>query len=119
MNPRIFTVDTDVATLNVTGQVNLTSEKLDLTIKSDSKGIRIVSLRAPLYLTGTFKVPKVEVDKKVLALKAGSAVLLGIQAPAATALLPLMNVGKEKDPDCSHLLAQAGDTTQKYVPPAE
>ncbi|MDO8412685.1 MAG: AsmA family protein [Gallionellaceae bacterium] len=107
MTPRIFIVDTDAATLNIGGHVNLTAEQLDLTIKADSKKLRLASLRAPIYLTGSFKLPKVEVDKKALALKAGSAVLLAIEAPLATALLPLTNPGKDKSPDCSHLLTQA------------
>src|SRR5690606_1863153 len=78
---RTLIVDTEDAILNITGNINLAKEELDLTIHPKSKGLRIVSLRAPLYVTGDFKKPDVNVDKGVLALKAGGAAVLGALAP--------------------------------------
>lgn len=106
MDSRAFVMDTEEATLYVNGQINLAQEQLNLTLKPDSKGVRIVSLRTPLYVTGTFKQPSVNVDKGMLALKAGSALALGVLAPVATALLPLVNLGPGKDSECAQLLAQ-------------
>ena len=34
----------------------MASEQLDLTIDPESKGIRIITLRSPLYVRGTFKI---------------------------------------------------------------
>lgn len=104
---RQFIVDTDDATVHVTGSVDLASEKLDLTMKPDSKGLRIITLRSPIYLTGTFKDPDVSIDKKVLALKAGGAVALAVVAAPAAALIPLINAGPDQDSACAALLAQA------------
>ena len=104
---RQFIVDTEDAVIDVDGTVNLASEQLNLTLKPDSKGLRIITLRSPLYVTGTFKNPDVSVDKGVLALKAGGAVALAVAAAPAAALLPLINTGPGKDSECAKLLAQA------------
>ncbi|WP_353155576.1 AsmA family protein [Herminiimonas fonticola] len=103
---RTLIVDTNDATLYVTGKIDLAQEKLDLTINPKSKGLRIVSLRTPLYVAGDFKTPRVNVDKGVLALKAGSAIALGALAPV-TALLPLVNVGSNEESKCKVLLKEA------------
>ncbi|WP_426088889.1 AsmA family protein [Janthinobacterium sp. PSPC1-1] len=106
MRTRQFLVDTDDAVLHVDGTVNLANEQLDLTLQPDSKGLRIFSLRSPLYVQGTFSKPDVSVDKGVLALRAGGALALAVVAPVA-ALLPLVNTGPGEDSECAALLAQA------------
>ncbi|WP_219116331.1 AsmA family protein [Janthinobacterium sp. UMAB-56] len=106
MRTRQFLVDTDDAVLHVDGTVNLGNEQLDLTLRPDSKGLRIFSLRSPLYVQGTFSKPDVSVDKGVLALRAGGAAALAVVAPVA-ALLPLVNTGPGEDSACAALLAQA------------
>ena len=106
MRTRQFIVDTDDAILHVDGTVNLGNERLDLTLQPDSKGLRIFSLRSPLYVKGTFSQPDVSVDKGVLALRAGGALALAVVAPVA-ALLPLVNAGPGEDSACAALLAGA------------
>src|SRR5699024_12493819 len=56
--PQIFAFDTENALINVTGTASYASEQLDLTIDPESKGIRIITLRSPLYVRGTFKNPQ-------------------------------------------------------------
>ncbi|MFZ4876743.1 AsmA family protein [Janthinobacterium sp. Mn2066] len=106
MQTRQFIVDTDDAVLHIDGTVNLANEKLDLTLQPDSKGLRIFSLRSPLYVHGTFSQPDVSVDKGVLALRTGGALALATVAPFA-ALLPLVNTGPGDTSECATLLAQA------------
>jgi uncharacterized protein involved in outer membrane biogenesis len=107
MHARSFIIDTEAALLDVTGDINLAKEQLDLTIKPGSKGVRLFSLRAPLYVKGSFKDPQVSVDKGVMALKAGGAIALAVLAPVA-AVLPLINAGRDDDSsDCERLLAAA------------
>ena len=115
MQTRTFIVDTDDAVLDVSGNVNMAQEQLDLTIKPNSKGLRVFSLRAPLYVQGSFKDPKVSVDKGVLALRAGGAIALAVAAPVA-ALLPLINAGPEADSGCAKLLAEARVTPVAPAP---
>jgi uncharacterized protein involved in outer membrane biogenesis len=106
MQTRVFVVDTEEAIINASGTINLATEQLDLRLKPDTKGFRIFSLRAPLYVRGNFHDPHVSVDKGVLAMKAGGAVALGLAAPLA-ALLPLINAGPGMDSQCAQLLQAA------------
>lgn len=107
MQARTFVIDTEQALLLITGKIDLAKEQFDLTIEPESKDVRLVSLRAPLYVTGSFKKPEINVDKGVIAAKAGAAVALGILAPVATALLPLINLGERKENGCNALIQQA------------
>ncbi len=105
MQARTFVIDTEDAVVNISGTVNFSQEQLDLTINPHSKGLRIISLRSPLYVTGPFKDPGIGVDKGVLALKAGGAILLGLAAPVA-AILPLINISGKQQSDCANLLLE-------------
>ncbi|MGE5622815.1 MAG: AsmA family protein [Bacillota bacterium] len=109
MRTRAFVVDTQDATIYVNGEINLAKEQLALEIRPDSKGLRVISLRSPLYVKGPFKKPDVGVDKGVLAAKAGGALALGVLAPVASALIPLINVGPGEKSECGTLLAQASE----------
>lgn len=115
MRTRTFVVDTDDAIIEAAGSINLASETLAMTIHPESKGIRVISLRAPLHVQGTFKRPDVSIDKGMVALKAGAATALGTVAAPLAALLALVNVGPNKESPCASLLAQA---QKKPVAPA-
>ncbi|MES2071463.1 MAG: AsmA family protein [Pseudomonadota bacterium] len=115
MQTRSFVVDTQESYTNIDGQINLAQEQLNLKIDPHSKGLRVISLRTPLYVTGSFKSPKVSVDKGVLALKAGGAVALAVLAPVA-ALAPLVNVGPGQDSGCAVLLADVAGKPQAPPP---
>jgi len=108
MRTRLFVVDTNDATIVVDGTINLATEQLALTIQPNSKGIRLLSLRSPLYVKGSFKNPDVGVDKGTVTLKAGAAVALGALATPVAALLALINPGPEQENPCPGLMAQAG-----------
>ncbi|MDU4436739.1 MAG: AsmA family protein, partial [Pluralibacter gergoviae] len=54
VTPRIFAFDTQNALVNVTGNLRFASEQMDLTIDPESKGLRVITLRSPLYVRGTF-----------------------------------------------------------------
>jgi uncharacterized protein involved in outer membrane biogenesis len=114
MQTRSFVLDTSDAVVNVTGDINLAKELLALDIRPKSKGVRIISLRTPLYAKGTFKNPDIGLYKGVIALKAGAAVGLAAVAPLA-ALAPLINMGRTDDTDCAGLLAEA--STAPTAPP--
>jgi uncharacterized protein involved in outer membrane biogenesis len=107
MQARTFIVDTEDARLEVEGNINLVNEELNLKINPESKGIRLFSLRSPLYVDGTFKEPEVGVDKGMVALKAGAAAVLGTVATPLAGLLALINPGPAEDSPCAALLAQA------------
>ena len=106
MQTRSFIIDTDDAIIDVSGNIDLKQEQLNLTINTNSKGMRVLSLRAPLYVRGSFKQPHVRVDKGVLVMRAGGAVALVILAPIV-ALMPLIKTGPGDNSECARLLAIA------------
>jgi hypothetical protein len=107
MKTQTFVADTEEARVVVGGTISLGNEQMDLKLDPQTKGVHLLSLRSPIYLRGTFHQPDIAIDKKTVAMKAGSALALGaIAAPAA--LLPLINMGPGKDSNCARLLAQAG-----------
>ena len=107
MNASRFVVDTDEALIDVDGSINLKNEELDLILHPQTKGLRLLSLRAPLYVKGPFSKPKVSVDKKVLIMKGGAAVLLATIAAPLAAIVPLTQQQADKNADCADLLADA------------
>jgi uncharacterized protein involved in outer membrane biogenesis len=106
MQTRSFVIDTDSAILDVSGTINLSQEQLDLKIEPDSKGLRVFSLRAPIYVRGSFKQPKASVDKGVMAMRVGGAIALATLTPVA-ALIPLVNAGQREPSECAALLSVA------------
>lgn len=120
MKTRAFVIDTEDAIITVDGTINLAREQLKLVINPQSRNIRLLSLRSPLYVTGSFRKPSIDVDKGVLAAKAGGAIVLGVLAPLATAMLPLINTGEEQESGCRALLNQikeASSSPAKNPPP--
>lgn len=87
---RLFVLDTQDALIDVTGTVNFADEKLDLDVIPHTKGLRIFSLRSPLYVKGTLKHPDVGVHTGPLLLRGGGAVALAVFATPAALLLPLI-----------------------------
>ncbi len=102
--PTVFTLDTEDATINVGGAINLQGERYDLTIRPETKGLRVLSLRSPLYVRGSFEHPDVGLDKRTVAMKAGAAAVLGAVAAPVAGLLALINPGEEEQSPCTHLL---------------
>jgi hypothetical protein len=115
MRTKTFVVDTDNALITVDGDVNLATEQMNLTLHPETKALRLLSLRSPLYLRGTFAKPDISVDKRVLAMKAGGAAVLAVAAAPVAALIPLINAGPGRDSDCARLLAQA--SVKPVAPP--
>lgn len=87
---RLFVFDTDDAVINISGTVNLASEKLDLDVTPHTKGFRVFSLRSPLYINGSLKNPNVGVHPGPLIMRGAGAVALSVIAAPAAALLALM-----------------------------
>lgn len=104
---RTFVLDTQDAVIETSGAVDLASERLALTVRPESKGLRIFSLRSPLYVGGTLKKPSVSPDIGVLALRAGGVVALALVAPVGAAILPLVDLSTaDESSQCGRLLAE-------------
>lgn len=106
VRPRVFTIDTDNAIINVEGAVNLASEQMDLTVKPESKGFRIFTLRTPLYVSGTFKNPSPGVEAAPLIARGAAAIALGTLAAPAAALGALISTSAGEKSQCGALISR-------------
>ncbi|AXF62843.1 AsmA family protein [Leclercia sp. W17] len=104
--PQIFAFDTENAVINVTGTASMASEQLDLTINPESKGIRIVTLRSPLYVRGSFKDPDAGVKAGPLIARGAVAAALATLVTPAAALLALISPSEEQANQCQTILSQ-------------
>ncbi len=102
--PRIFVFDTENAVINIDGTTNFATERLDLSINPDSKGVRIVTLRSPLYVRGTFKNPDAGVKPGPLITRGAAAVALGAVLTPAAALLALISPSGGGENQCGPIL---------------
>lgn len=104
--PQIFAFDTENALINVTGTASFASEQLDLTIDPESKGIRIITLRSPLYVRGSFKNPQAGVKAGPLIARGAVAAALATLVTPAAALLALISPSEGDVNQCQSILAQ-------------
>jgi uncharacterized protein involved in outer membrane biogenesis len=110
MTSEAFVIDTTETNIVGEGWISLVDETIHLKISPQPKHVSILSLRTPVHIGGTFKDPTVYPDK-MLAIRIGSAVLLGIFATPAAALIPLIETGPGEDNNCRALIASVKDTT--------
>jgi uncharacterized protein involved in outer membrane biogenesis len=104
---KAMTLDTGEAITNVSGNLNLKQESINLHLKTDSKHFSIGSLPTNINITGTFKNPSIRPGAGVAA-RAGAAAGLGVLF-VPLAILPTVQFGTSKDEDqrCGQLLQQA------------
>ncbi len=93
-------LNTEDAAIDVSGQVNLAQQTLALDIHPRTKGVRILSLRTPLHVRGSFARPEIGADTAGLAARAGAAAALALVAPVA-AVIPLISPGQAVADDCA------------------
>jgi uncharacterized protein involved in outer membrane biogenesis len=103
---RLFVFDTENAVINISGTTNFANERMDLSIDPESKGLRIVTLRSPLYVRGTFKNPDAGVKAGPLIARGAAAVALGAVVGPAAALLALISPSDNEDNQCTNVLQQ-------------
>ncbi|HEY2455429.1 MAG TPA: AsmA family protein [Scandinavium sp.] len=104
--PQILAFDTENALINVTGTASFASEQLDLTIDPESKGIRIITLRSPLYVRGTFKNPDYGVKAGPLIVRGAVMAALATLVTPAAALLALVSPSEGDANQCHVILSQ-------------
>lgn len=115
-NMQRFVLDTDDAVIDVNGYIDLGQEQLNLDIRPQTKGTRILTLRTPLYAKGTFANPDIGPYKTPIAIKAGAAAVLASIVSPLAAVLPLVNVTRVPDTDCASAIAEAQKAPQVKGP---
>jgi AsmA family protein len=115
---KAMTLETGEGITNVTGDVNLKQETIDLHLKTDSKHFSVGTLPTNINITGTFKNPSIRPGGAVAA-RAGAVAGLGVLF-APLAILPTIQFGTSQDEDqrCGRLLQQARSESNGKVIPA-
>jgi uncharacterized protein involved in outer membrane biogenesis len=103
---RLFLIDTDTMTINVDGKIDFRNETLDFTIHPRSKGVRVLSLRSPLYLRGTLKHPSAGVETGPLLARAAGAAILGTVAAPFAALAAMIAPSHDEENACVGVIAK-------------
>jgi uncharacterized protein involved in outer membrane biogenesis len=115
---KAMVLDTGEAITNVTGDVDLAKETLDLSLKTDSKHFSVGSLPTRINIGGTFKDPSIRPGAQAV-VRAGAVVgLAALFAPLA--ILPTIQFGtsEAQDARCDRLLQQArASAGGKALPP--
>ena len=106
MQPSVLLLDTDVTRIDVTGNIDLGQEMLNLTLQPKTKKTSLIALRPPIYVRGNFAHPAVSIDKGKLAARSLGAIALGLVNPLL-ALAPLVETGPGVDSDCGRLIKEA------------
>ena len=101
-----FVIDTKDTNIVGEGFINLEEETIKMKLSPKPKEITFPSLRTPVHIAGTFKDPTVYPDK-VLAMRVGAAVVLGVLATPLASLIPLIDIGTGEDANCRALIAEA------------
>lgn len=104
MNSDAFVIDTTETNIIGEGQIRLADETIEMKFSPEPKDFSILSLRTPVHISGTFKKPKIRPDK-MLAIRVGAAVALGVLATPLASLIPLIELGPGEDNDCKALIA--------------
>jgi uncharacterized protein involved in outer membrane biogenesis len=113
MDSDAFVIDTKDTSILGEGQISLVDESIAMKLSPHPKEASFPSLRTPVHIAGTFKSPTVYPDK-MLAIRIGAAVVLGVLATPLAALIPLIELGTGEDANCRALIASA-----KQPPPAK
>jgi uncharacterized protein involved in outer membrane biogenesis len=100
MSTQDLVFDTSDNTIHGEGTISLKDETLDLQLKSKSKKFSLVSLRGPIYVTGTLRNPGIRPDYKRAGLRAAAAVAIGAVAAPVAALVATVQRGREREITC-------------------
>ena len=106
MDTNAFVIDTKDTNIVGEGFISLEDETIKMKLSPKPKEITFPSLRTPVHIAGTFKDPTVYPDK-MLAMRVGAAVVLGVLATPLASLIPLIEIGTGEDANCRALIAVA------------
>jgi hypothetical protein len=110
MASRTFVFDTTDTAIEGDGTIDLGERTIDFTLRPRPKDMSLLSVRAPIHLTGNLSKPTIQPDIGAVAAKGGAALLLGTLALPA-AIIPLIETGPGRDSDCRTLISRVEKRT--------
>lgn len=112
LNSTVIVVDTVDSKITADATVNLRNETYEARVIAHPKDVSIASARAPVTLSGTFKLVNVGIEPAPLAAKGGLAVALGAILTPLAAILPFIEPGLAEDANCAVLVNEASKQTR-------
>jgi uncharacterized protein involved in outer membrane biogenesis len=107
LNAKDIVVDTQNVLITGKGNINLRSEKLDMSVSGAPKKPRLVRLKTPIKVGGTLLHPSVGLQAGNAATQAAAATALGALLTPLAAILAFIDPGLAKNADCGALLTEA------------
>ena len=106
LTPDTLLLDTSDTNINVTGDINLRDETMNLRIVPAPKDMSILTLRGPIIVDGPMRDPGIQPEAANLAGRTTAAVLLGVLLTPLAAIIPTIELGLGEDSDCKGLIGQ-------------
>lgn len=101
---RLTMLDTNDSRVGITGAVNLKTERMGLTLRTQAKHFSVGSLPTPIGIGGTLGSPSIQPDLAEGGVRAAAAVGLGVLLTPVAGLLPTIQFGTGEDNACAGLL---------------
>lgn len=106
IHTKAMVLDTEITTINGSGEINMVQETLNLELQPHTKVFSPLALRSPIYIRGKFAKPEVSLDKTRLVMRSVGALALGVLNPFL-AIIPLVDTGPGKNSDCGRLIHES------------
>ncbi|WP_431257488.1 AsmA family protein [Roseateles chitinivorans] len=106
VTPKPMVIDTKDSVVLVDGGMSLATERLALTAKVDPKDKSPLTLRTPLNIQGTLGDPQLSLQKAPLLRKLVPAAVLGVAVAPLAAIVPLIDLGEDADPESMKALSE-------------
>jgi uncharacterized protein involved in outer membrane biogenesis len=103
---KTFVLDTGEENLYLSGTMNFQSQTLDLKLTSEAKHFSVLSVKAPIDISGSMRNPSVAPDAAALAKRGVPAAVLGVLLTPVASLLATVQLGDDSsDTGCKDLVA--------------
>jgi AsmA family protein len=107
MRAKNIVFDTGPVLVTGKGTINLSTERMDFTLRGHNKKFRMSRVLLPVTVKGPLMAAKLGVEPGAALAQGGGAVALGSLLSPLAAILPFIDPGLAKDANCSALLAEA------------
>ena len=102
-----FVFDTENVLLTGRGDIDLASERLDLSLQGKPKHLSLVRIRSPIRIAGVLRKPSFGLEGGHLLKQGVIATAVGTLLTPVAAVLAFVDAGLAKDQNCSQLLSDA------------
>jgi uncharacterized protein involved in outer membrane biogenesis len=107
VNAKTMVIDTTNVLITGRGDIDLATERLNLSLQGDPKKVHLLRLRSPIRVGGSLSKPQIGIKPEKALLQAGTGTVLATLLTPIAAILAFVDPGLAKDANCSALVAGA------------